>query len=84
MDKVIDIALSLKNVEFIGLHFHIGSQILDMDDFVALCNRINELQDKLDARHILVKHINVGGGLGIGYNNPDDHLIPDFKDYFKN
>lgn len=83
MDKVIDIALSLKNVEFIGLHFHIGSQILDMDDFVALCNRINELQDKLDARHILVKHINVGGGLGIDYNNPDDHLIPDFKDYFK-
>jgi diaminopimelate decarboxylase len=45
MDHVIDLALELKNVKFIGLHFHIGSQILDMSDFVALCNRINELQE---------------------------------------
>ena len=45
MDKVIDVAQEMKNVKFIGLHFHIGSQILDMGDFVALCNRVNELQD---------------------------------------
>ena len=67
MDKVIDVALELKHVKFIGLHFHIGSQILDMGDFIALCNRVNELQDKLEARHILVEHINVGGGLGIRF-----------------
>ena len=48
MDKVIDVALELKYVKFIGLHFHIGSQILDMGDFIALCNRVNELQDKLE------------------------------------
>ena len=60
MDKVIDVAQEMKNVKFIGLHFHIGSQILDMGDFVALCNRVNELQDKLEARRILVEHINVG------------------------
>ena len=48
MDKVIDVAQEMKNVKFIGLHFHIGSQILDMGDFVALCNRVNELQDKLE------------------------------------
>ena len=82
MDKVIDVALEMKNVKFIGLHFHIGSQILDMGDFIALCNRVNELQDKLEARHILVEHINVGGGLGIDYGHPNRQSIPDFKSYF--
>ncbi|MDR0940301.1 MAG: diaminopimelate decarboxylase [Mediterranea sp.] len=82
MDKVIDIALGMKNVRFIGLHFHIGSQILDMGDFIALCNRVNELQDKLEARHILVEHINVGGGLGIDYTHPNRQPIPAFKEYF--
>src|SRR5574344_805047 len=48
----------MKNVKFVGLHFHIGSQILDMGDFTALCNRINELQDTLEAHHIDVENIN--------------------------
>ena len=82
MDKVIDIALSMQHVEFIGLHFHIGSQILDMGDFVALCNRVNELQDKLEARQIRISYINVGGGLGIDYAHPNRQSIPDFKAYF--
>lgn len=83
MDHVIDLALELKNVKFIGLHFHIGSQILDMSDFVALCNRINELQERLYARRIIVEHINVGGGLGIDYSYPDRQPIPDFRHYFE-
>lgn len=82
MDHVIDIAMELKHINFIGLHFHIGSQILDMGDFVALCNRINELQDKLEARRIIIKNINVGGGLGIDYSHPNRQSIPDFKSYF--
>ena len=82
MDRVIDLALEMKNVKFVGLHFHIGSQILDMGDFVALCNRVNELQDKLEARRILVEHITVGGGLGIDYGHPNRQAIPNFKDYF--
>ncbi len=82
MDRVVDIALEMKNVKFLGLHFHIGSQILDMGDFLALCNRINELQEKLFARRIIVKHINVGGGLGIDYDHPNRQPIPDFKRYF--
>ena len=53
-----------------------------MGDFVALCNRVNELQDKLEARRILVEHINVGGGLGIDYGHPNRQAIPNFKDYF--
>jgi diaminopimelate decarboxylase len=82
MDSVIDRALAMKNVKLVGLHFHIGSQILDMGDFIALCNRVNELQDKLEARRVLVDHINVGGGLGIDYQHPNRQPIPDFKSYF--
>lgn len=82
MDRVVDTALEMKNVKFIGLHFHIGSQIMDMGDFIALCNRVNELQDKLEVRCILVEHINVGGGLGIDYAHPNRQAVPNFKDYF--
>ena len=82
MDTVIEMAQQMNNVKFIGLHFHIGSQILDMGDFVALCNRINELQDKLAKHQIICEHINVGGGLGIDYHHPNHHPIPNFADYF--
>lgn len=82
MENVINYAASLKNVVFTGLHFHIGSQILEMDDFKALCNRINDLQDQLEMHHIVVDSINVGGGLGIDYNHPNRMPIPDFKAYF--
>lgn len=75
-------AQSLDAVEYAGLHFHIGSQILDLSVYVALCNRINELQDLLDKEGIQTANINVGGGLGIDYNNPDVNPIPNFKGYF--
>lgn len=83
MEKVIGIAAKMENVEFIGLHFHIGSQILEMEDFEALCARINELQDRLEQEGIRVENINVGGGLGIDYQAPDSNPIPDFKAYFE-
>lgn len=83
MAGVIDYAKTLKNVKFVGLHFHIGSQILDMGDFEALCNRINDIQQQLDNHHIQVENINVGGGLGIDYYHPNHLPIPDFKSYFK-
>ncbi len=82
MIKVIGEAEHLTNVKFVGLHFHIGSQILDMSDFEALCNRVNELQDELQKHRITVEHINVGGGLGIDYEHPNRLPIPDFKAYF--
>lgn len=82
MERVIQIAAGLEHVAFVGLHFHIGSQILEMEDFSTLCSRINQLQEKLEAQGIEVKNINVGGGLGIDYQHPVDHPIPDFKDYF--
>ena len=82
MVSVVEHARQLKNVSVVGLHFHIGSQILDMGDFQALCNRINELQDLLERHRLSVEHINVGGGLGIDYEHPNRVPIPDFKAYF--
>ena len=73
MLKVIEEASQLQNV---------GSQILDMGDFEALCNRVNELQLELERHRITVEHINVGGGLGVDYQHPNRLSIPDFKDYF--
>ncbi len=82
MLTVIEKASQMKNVKVVGLHFHIGSQILDMGDFEALCNRVNELQNELERHRISVEHINVGGGLGIDYQHPNRVPIPDFKAYF--
>ena len=75
-------ASKMSNIHFIGLHFHIGSQLLEMTDFRHLCSRLNEIQDGLEQENIKIKNINVGGGLGIDYDNPDKHPIPDFKSYF--
>jgi diaminopimelate decarboxylase len=83
MQTVINLAANMKHVKFIGLHFHIGSQILDMGDFVALCNRINDLQRQLAAQHVKVENINVGGGLGVDYQHPNRLPIPDFAHYFE-
>lgn len=82
METAVKAAVALDNIEFIGLHFHIGSQILEMGDFEALAKRINELQDRLEEQGIVVKNLNVGGGLGIAYDDPDGKPIPDFKKYF--
>ena len=82
MLKVIEEATQMANVKVVGLHFHIGSQILDMGDFEALCNRVNELQNELERHRIRLEHINVGGGLGIDYQHPNRVPIPDFKSYF--
>lgn len=73
----------LEAVEYVGLHFHIGSQILDLSVYEALCNRINDIQLQLEAEGIHTQSINVGGGLGIDYDNPVKNPIPNFSEYFK-
>jgi diaminopimelate decarboxylase len=84
MEDVIRRTQEMLGIQFIGLHFHIGSQILEMDDFVALCHRINEIQERLEAAGFpTVSDINVGGGLGVDYQQPNEHPIPDFKAYFQ-
>lgn len=83
MQKVIRLAGEMSNVKCIGLHFHIGSQILDMTDFRELCQRVNELQDELDAAGIpTMPIINVGGGLGVDYEDPDGHPYADFTAFY--
>lgn len=73
----------MKGVRYVGMHFHIGSQILELDVFDHLSERINELQARLEADGIHTSSINVGGGLGIDYADPDAHPIPAFADYFR-
>ena len=83
LDEVMDLALRLPNIRYCGLHFHIGSQILDMMDFSALCNRINELVVRLQRGGRPVGDINGGGGLGINYQHPNHLPIADFESYFE-
>ena len=83
LDDVLKVLEQTKNIELIGLHFHIGSQILDMQDFRNLCTRVNEIQEWFYARNIIVDHINVGGGLGVNYEQPDKQPVPTFEEYFK-
>lgn len=83
IEKVLDKIEELNNVSFVGIHFHIGSQINDLDSFKQLCTRVNELQqDIFIKRRAIPKIVNVGGGLGIDYDNPDDNPMPDFKKFF--
>ena len=84
LDMVLQHAAGLPNICLDGLHFHIGSQLLEFEPFSMLCSRVNDLQDKLDTMGIHLKSINVGGGLGCDYVNPDEHPIPDFAAFFKN
>lgn len=83
IDKGVDRVLSNPSLLLKGLHFHIGSQVLDNEPFGILCDRINDIQDHLESRGVKLMTINVGGGLGIDYDDPDSHPIPDFKGYFE-
>lgn len=82
LDKAIDITLSSSSLDLIGLHFHIGSQITTMEPYRILGERINKINDNLQGRGVDIRIINVGGGLGIDYDDPDNNPIPNFKDYF--
>jgi len=77
-----DVLKASANLEFMGVHFHIGSQITNLDVYKNLCVRINEFAKWFEERGFMVKVLNVGGGLGIDYQNPEQQ-IPDFTAYFK-
>lgn len=82
LDDIIETANKLKNINFIGLHFHIGSQITDMSVFKDLCLRVNEIQYNLLQKGIHLQNLNFGGGLGVDYHHPNHYSIPDFTNYF--
>lgn len=83
LEDVVKQLQHLNNLKLTGLHFHIGSQITDMSAFKNLCLRVNEIQGWFLSRKINIENINVGGGLGVDYHDPDHHLVPDFETYFK-
>ena len=82
LDAVVDKARELPGIDLQGLHFHIGSQVTIAEPFRILSQRINELQTSFEKRGVTFRSINVGGGLGIDYDNPQVNPIPDFKSYF--
>ncbi len=82
LESVIEHALRLPNIHLCGLHFHIGSQITEIQPYFMLCETVNKLLDHYEARGIHFEMINVGGGLGIDYYHPDSHPLPDFEQYF--
>jgi len=82
LEDVLKALSKAKHVSLVGLHFHIGSQITDMGVYKTLCLRVNEIQQWFADRNIYVPNLNLGGGLGIDYYNPDKHNIVDFEGYF--
>ncbi|WP_295673078.1 diaminopimelate decarboxylase [uncultured Mucilaginibacter sp.] len=83
LPDVADALRKCPNLQFLGIHFHIGSQITDMEVYKSLCTRINEMQDWFVDHGFEVKILNTGGGLGVDYHNPDTNSISDFESYFK-
>ncbi len=71
------------NINIVGLHFHIGSQIQDLTIYSALCRRVNSYIEEVESAGITVHSIDVGGGLGINYDDPDSEPIANFETYFK-
>jgi diaminopimelate decarboxylase len=80
LDDVVNKLRDFTNLRLLGIHFHVGSQITRMTVFKSLCARINELQQWFASHNIELEILNVGGGLGIDYENPD--INPDFHEYF--
>lgn len=81
-DQVLTELKKLKHLNFLGLHFHIGSQIQDMTAFKNLCLRVNEINKWFIQKGFMSQHINLGGGLGVNYFEPDTHAVVDFEAYF--
>lgn len=82
--KVVEILKASPHINFKGLHFHIGSQITDVENvFTNECISANGIVDFFESNGLRVDNIDLGGGLGIDYYNPDSHPIPEFGLWFK-
>lgn len=82
LESVIGLLPTLQNIQFIGIHFHIGSQITDMTSFHNLCVKIDEVQELFVKNNVEISDINVGGGLGVNYQHPNHFPIAEFEMYF--
>ncbi len=82
IEGILDRLPELSNIELIGIHFHIGSQVESLEPFEQLCTKANDLNDYIEEKGFKLTVINVGGGFGINYENPNDKAIPDFEKFF--
>lgn len=82
LEKAAAVIRHAAHVELMGLHFHVGSQITDMNVFKSLCVKVNQWKNWFEERGTKIKVLNVGGGLGVDYQHPDENPIPDFETYF--
>jgi len=82
-EDVLALIKTLKNIKLVGLHFHIGSQITELAPFRNLCAKVNEINNYFLNQGFDLPIINVGGGIGINYHEPDKENILDFTSYFK-
>ena len=82
LERAASVIRNTAHVDLIGLHFHIGSQITDMNVFKSLCVKVNEWKNWFEERGTTIKILNVGGGLGVDYQQPTENPIPDFESYF--
>lgn len=71
-----------KNVKIKGMHLHIGSQIRELHVFEYLCDKVNAIVLKLTSLGFAFDFVDVGGGLGINYDVPENEPIPNFASVF--
>jgi len=71
-------ASKLPNLNPVGIHFHIGSQINDVSPFREAALKVADLVSVLKGKGIDIKYFNVGGGLGVNYK-PDESPVPSAK-----
>ena len=82
-DKLIEIIHKSEHINFIGLHFHVGSQISRVEEVFGLeCRRVNEIVEYFEKNGLEIRNINLGGGLGVDYDDPDGNPIADFSTWF--
>ncbi len=62
-------AASLPGIRILGIDFHIGSQIVELEPFIDSLRRVLSLVDELEKSGIVLSHIDLGGGLGISYRD---------------
>ena len=78
----VDHIRSLRNVMVIGMHIHIGSQIRELHVFENMCNKVNVIVENLTSLGFEIEFVDVGGGLGINYDMPENEPIPNFASVF--
>lgn len=81
-DRAVAMATTLPGLRLRGIHCHIGSQILTNEPFALLCERVNNLVTRAQAAGVTVDYINVGGGIGVDYDDPMATPVADFQGFF--